>query len=245
MPQLLHSARALLRPLLYLALGTAVARRARDAVHRRREEARRNPSLRALGRRVLPSLYDRHPDATLAARRARGISVVPLDRIVGTTRHPSQNTADFLPLRKLRGMNWQARWQRINRALDRLAALPPVDLIQVGDDYYVSDGHNRVAAALRSGAVGVDADVTELILPGTTPPPFGSLASASTLVGAEEVRQAGSGRLSRTAEYRLPVDELRRAELIEEMDRALGPTEDEREKHAEPPDDQAEQLGRP
>ena len=56
---------------------------------------------------VLPSLYDRHPAATTALRRPRGLQVVPMDQIVGTTRHPSQNTADFLPLPGLRGRNWQ------------------------------------------------------------------------------------------------------------------------------------------
>ena len=102
---------------------------------------------------VLPSLFDRYPGATAAPRRAIGLRSVPLDRIVGTMRHPSQNTADFLPLPRLRGANWRGRWQRINRAIDRLATLPPVDLVQVGDDYYVVDGHNRVAAA-RAGRRG-------------------------------------------------------------------------------------------
>jgi hypothetical protein len=65
---------------------------------------------------VLPSLYDRYPGATAALRRPRGLRVVPIERIVGTARHPSQNTADFLPLPHLRGRNWRARWDRIRRA---------------------------------------------------------------------------------------------------------------------------------
>ena len=98
-----------------------------------------------------------------------GLRAVPIDRIVGTMRHPSQNTADFRPLPGLRGRNWEARWLRINRAMNRLETLPPVELVQAGDDYYVVDGHNRVAAARRAGAVDIDADVTQLILPGVTP----------------------------------------------------------------------------
>ena len=164
-----------------------------------------------MARAILPSLYDRVPGASTAPRRRLGYRTVPIERIVGTLRHPSQNTADFLPLPRLRGRNWQARWQRILRAMNRMEMLPPVDLVKAGDDYYVEDGHNRVAAAQQLGVVEVDADVTELQLPGYRASPL--LPDAGALLGAEEVRQAGSGRLSRTAEIRSATDELSRDEL--------------------------------
>lgn len=167
-------------------------------------------------REPLPSLYDRYPHATTALRRPRGLQEVPLERIVGTTRHPSQNTSDFLPLPYLRGRNWKARWQRIQQAVDDLSLLPAVDLVKVGDDYYVADGHNRVAAARVAGAVAIDADVTELSIPGvpTSDAPAGPHRdAASLLLGADELRQAGTGRQSRTAEHRPNVDELRREQL--------------------------------
>jgi hypothetical protein len=170
----------------------------------------------ARSRSVLPSLFDRHPEAVTAIRRPRGLQIVSLEQIVGTTRHPSQNSADFLPLPGLRGRNWEARWQRITRAVDALSMLPPVELVKVGDEYYVADGHNRVAAALQAGAVAVDADVTELAVPGstlTTPTGDDHSDAASLLLGADELRQAASGRQSRTAEHRPAVDELRREEL--------------------------------
>jgi hypothetical protein len=170
---------------------------------------------RLLGRREpLPSLYDRHPHATAALRRPRGLQVVPLERIVGTARHPSQNSSDFLPLPELRGRNWAGRWQRIQRATDTLRVLPAVDLIQIGDDYYVADGHNRIAAALQNRAVAIDADVTELQLPGEALDADHDHAGASSLLlGADELRQAAAGRQSRTAEHRPSVDELRREQL--------------------------------
>jgi hypothetical protein len=169
-------------------------------------------------RETLPSLYDRYPHATTALRRPRGLQVVPIDRIVGTTRNPSQNTTDFMPLRYLRGRNWEARWQRIRSAVDDLSLLPAVDLVKVGDEYYVADGHNRVAAALRAGAVAIDADVTELMVPGvtSTAEEGAHQDAASLLLGADEMRQAGAGRQSRTAEHRPSVDELRREELLDE-----------------------------
>jgi hypothetical protein len=135
---------------------------------------------------------------------------------VGTVRNPSQNTDDFLPLPQLRGRNWAARWQRITRAVDQLSLLPPVELLQVGDDFYVVDGHNRVAAALLAEAAAVDADVTELLLPGVEAagPPDVAPSARTLLVGSDEVRQAATGRQSRTAEHRATLDEVRREELL-------------------------------
>jgi len=194
----------------------AVLGRARDAWRRRGEDASQR---RRDERDVLPSLFDRYPAATRAPRRRLGLRGVPLKRIVGTMRHPSQNTADFRPLPKLRGENWRARWQRINRAMDGLAVLPPVDLVQVGDNYWVEDGHNRIAAARLAGAEEVDADVTQLLLPGVSRPGQGTFV-ATTLVDSDVVRHAGQGRHSRTVEQRTATDSLSREDLLREPDEA-------------------------
>ena len=154
-----------------------------------------------------------HPGALTAQRRPVGVRTIPLDRIVGTLRHPSQNTLDFLPIRRLRGPNWRARWQRLNAATDRLDVLPPIEVVQVGDDYWVSDGHNRVAAALRAGAVDIDADTTQLLLEGVRRPERG-WTDASAVVGGEELRQAAAGRHSRTVEQRTSADATRRDDLL-------------------------------
>jgi hypothetical protein len=174
--------------------------------------------------RVLPSLYDDHPGATTALRRPHGLQVVPLDRIVGTVRHPSQNTVDFLPLPGLRGRNWEGRWQRIRGATEDLSILPAVELLKVGNDYYVADGHNRIAAALQAGGVDIDADVTELMIPGVEPSTEQGEEhhdAATLLMGADELRQAAAGRQSRTAEHRPQVDELRREQLTRSAERRV------------------------
>ena len=207
---LLAAARRLIARLSTALVLGAIATRGWAAWQRYR---RRSAERRSTERGTLPSLYDVHRTAGTAPRRAIGLRSVPLDRIVGTMRHPSQNTADFLPLPRLRGANWEARWQRITRALDRLAVLPPVELVQVGDDYYVTDGHNRVAAARLSGAAEIDADVTQLIVPGVTRPGQATLDTTS-LIGAAEVRQAGSGRQSRLVEQRTVTDEVMRRDLL-------------------------------
>lgn len=198
-----------------LVVSAVVGRAVRALRDRGHAQARRRQSRRD----VLPSLFDRHPGASTAARRRIGLKSVPLDRIVGTMRNPSQNTADFLPLPGLRGANWQARWQRINRALNRLESLPPVDLVQVGDEYYVEDGHNRVAAARLAGAGEIDADVTQLNLPGVTQPGQ-ALVDPTSLVDADVVRRAGSGRYSPTVEQRSSTDTLSREDLLRDPEQA-------------------------
>ena len=171
--------------------------------------------LRSLGRpRILPSLYDRYPHAASATRRPLGMQVVPVDRIVGTARHPSQNTDDFRPLPQLRGRNWAGRWQRLNRAMQQLVTLPPVDLLRTGRDYWVVDGHNRVAAARRSGVVGLDADVVELLLPGVDSSMRPPHSVAGSVSGNDELRQAATGRLTRTLVHRPGSDSVSRSDLL-------------------------------
>lgn len=210
MKSLLAAARRLIARLSTAPVLGAAAARLWAAWQRYR---RRGADRRSSERDTLPSLYDVHPTAGTAPRRAIGLRSVPLERIAGTMRHPSQNTADFLPLPRLRGTNWRGRWQRITRAVDGLTVLPPVDLVQVGDDYYVADGHNRVAAARLAGAGEIDADVTQLIVPGVTRPGQATL-DATSLVGAAEVRQAGSGRQSRLVEQRTATDTVMRRDLL-------------------------------
>ena len=192
-----------------LLFGTALGRAWTAWIRRGRADAAR----RRAEHELLPSLFAVHPGASKAPRRPIGLKTVPIDRIVGTMRSPSQNTADFRPLPRLRGRNWNARWQRINRAMERMELLPPVELVQVGDDYYVADGHNRVAAARQAGGVDIDADVTQLVLPGVTQAGQATI-DASSLVGAAELRQAGAGRKSRSFEQRDAVDRVSRRDLL-------------------------------
>ena len=154
--------------------------------------------VRRLGQKPLANLWEHHPEARRASLRELGLRTVSVDEIAGTAvEGAAQRGGDFLPLRDRRSDDWRARWQRILSAVDRLVSLPPVELLKFGDSYWVVDGHNRVAAALYSGQVAVDAVVYELRLPGVRsgePPP----AIASYLEGSRDLRAAGSGRLTRT-----------------------------------------------
>jgi hypothetical protein len=103
-------------------------------------------------------------------------------------------------------------------------------VLQVGTEYWVVDGHNRVAAARQVGAADVDADVTELVLPGTSAQ--GHMGAGPTgLIGSEELRQAGEGRFSPTTDVRRigpSRDEIARsAEALEAAEAAEAADTDE------------------
>lgn len=120
--------------------------------------------VRRMAREPLANLYELYAEARLASPRELGLRFVPVEDIRGTAvAGISQRGGDFLPLKPFRGDNWEARWQRIRKAHESLQPLPPVDLIKFDGEYWVVDGHNRVAATLYANGVGLDAMVTELI----------------------------------------------------------------------------------
>jgi hypothetical protein len=172
------------------AVGAAVGAAARRWDERPGARVRR---VRRMAREVLPYLYDAHPEARQAIPRDLGMRTVGVDEIIGTAvGPPAQRGRDFLPLKPFRSQNWQARWQRMRQAIDRLAVLPPIDAILYDGGYWVLDGHNRVAAGLYGGQLAVDANVTELTPLGkTSTERAGSLAS--TAADGRAVRTRGAG----------------------------------------------------
>jgi hypothetical protein len=49
------------------------------------------------------------------------------------------------------------RWQSIWLAFQRGAPLPPIEVVQVGDDYAIREGHHRVSVAKALGALTIRA----------------------------------------------------------------------------------------
>jgi hypothetical protein len=123
--------------------------------------------IRRLAREPLPSLHELYPEARRAKPILIGLRSIPVARIRGTAvAGGDQRGGDFLPLKPFRSTNWQARWQRLRRAQDALAILPPIDVEKYDDAYWVVDGHNRVALAKYANQDEIDASVVELVPPG-------------------------------------------------------------------------------
>jgi hypothetical protein len=149
--------------------------------------------VRRMGSAPLRHLYDLHPEARQARPVQVGTRTLDVGEIAGTAvGGGDQRGGDFLPLRPFRGHNWSTRWQRLRQAQDRLAVLPPIDVVKYADRYWVVDGHNRVALALYGGQLEIDANVVELVPRGgqRTEPILSLAASAAD---SRSVRTAGSG----------------------------------------------------
>jgi hypothetical protein len=171
-------------------VGPLVDRVKTDAGHRlpRRRRLRRQAAL--------PCLFEVHPDARDAPVREVGLEAIPLDEIVGTAvEGPAQRGLDFLPLPAFRSANWNGRWKRILSATQQLQMLPPIDVLATADGYWITDGHNRVAAARANGQLAIDAVVRAVMLPGERAHrPPGSLAPV--LAESDQVKAAGRGLLT-------------------------------------------------
>jgi len=110
----------------------------------------------------------------------RGIQEIPLDRVVGSAGPAKARDFDpaFLPVsRRLRD-----RWARVYTAMVEGGEVPPIDVYQVGENYYVIDGHHRVSVARSLGRDSIAARVTEI----RTRAPLGPGVDASELLRAAE-----------------------------------------------------------
>jgi hypothetical protein len=87
-----------------------------------------------------------------------GYQMVPLDKIVGSEGRYHEFDRAFYPREK----RTQDRWLRIDQAHYDDVTLPPVELIKVGQGYFVRDGNHRVSVARARGHQVVDAYVTEV-----------------------------------------------------------------------------------
>jgi hypothetical protein len=87
---------------------------------------------------------------------ALGLRQVPLDDIVGSVDRTTGFDRRFRPTSEMS----RRRFERIAAAVRRGEHLPPVDLLQVGDVYFVQDGHHRVAVYRALGHDSIEARVT-------------------------------------------------------------------------------------
>lgn len=88
----------------------------------------------------------------------RGLQLIPLDKIVGSVGRYRDFTRAFLP----RGGVQRERWAHVDEAWNRLGYIPPIEVYQIGDVYFVHDGNHRVSVARANGATHIEAYVTEV-----------------------------------------------------------------------------------
>jgi hypothetical protein len=101
-------------------------------------------------------LSDVQASGTLRGCHYAGTRPVPIRHIRGSEGRCDDFDTGFRPLTS----HNKGRWLGIAKARLQGVALPPVDLIQVGDIYFVRDGHHRISVARAFGQTDIDAEVT-------------------------------------------------------------------------------------
>lgn len=93
------------------------------------------------------------------SERPLGLRVVALDAIVGTVDREREFDRRFRPT----SGRVRSRWEHLDAAMRRGESMPPIDLLKVGEIYFVRDGHHRVSVSRALGREDIDAFVTEVV----------------------------------------------------------------------------------
>src|SRR5262249_52230774 len=81
------------------------------------------------------------------------VVAVPISKIRGSLNRSADFDVDFHPLTT----HTSERLKGITQRMKAGRSLPPVELVQINDIYYVRDGHHRIAAARSLGQDFIDA----------------------------------------------------------------------------------------
>jgi hypothetical protein len=84
-----------------------------------------------------------------------GLQDVPVDQIVGSVGRYQDFTRAFFPKRD----NLGQRWRRVDRLVTSGGGMPPIELYQVGEAYFVRDGNHRVSVARQHQLSSIEAYV--------------------------------------------------------------------------------------
>jgi nucleotide-binding universal stress UspA family protein len=88
----------------------------------------------------------------------RELKEIPLDSIIGSAGRYTDFTRSFLPQHD----SDENRWAGVHVAMTSDAGLPPIEVYQVGEAFFVIDGHHRVSIAHQMGASSIEAYVRQV-----------------------------------------------------------------------------------
>jgi hypothetical protein len=108
-------------------------------------------------------------------RHYKGVKSVTINKIRGSEGRTKDFDISFRPLLK----NQQSRWQSVASARLSDVPLPPVELVQVGDTYFVRDGHHRISVAKALGEEFIEAIIVSWELCETKTPQDSSRTDTS------------------------------------------------------------------
>jgi hypothetical protein len=106
------------------------------------------------------------PSSQIKSRYSEpGTKTVQIDQIRGSGGRVRDFDRDFNP----RQTHTRDRWHAVARLQLEGRELPPIDLVHVGDRYFVRDGHHRVSVAHLLGQRDIEAKVTVWQIEGPLP----------------------------------------------------------------------------
>ena len=91
-------------------------------------------------------------------RMEHGLQEIKVEAIVDSVGRYKDFTRTFLPKRD----SDQERWARVRTAVWDMKGMPPIEVYQVGEAYFVKDGNHRVSVARQLGSSTISAFVTEV-----------------------------------------------------------------------------------
>jgi nucleotide-binding universal stress UspA family protein len=83
---------------------------------------------------------------------------IPIKSIIGSVNRYQDFMRGFLPRQNIDG----ERWSNVELANQGLVGLPPIEVYQIDEVYFVIDGNHRVSVAKQLGTTEIEAYVTEL-----------------------------------------------------------------------------------
>jgi len=109
----------------------------------------------------LLSYHDVRRLVSARSMRDEGTRWIPLDSIVGSEGRYQDFSRSFLPRD---GAN-RRRWAKLDRAINVLEDVPPIEVYQIGEVYFVRDGHHRVSVARANEFSEIEAHVIRVDSP--------------------------------------------------------------------------------
>lgn len=112
--------------------------------------------------------------AQVARQSDAGLQTVPIGQIVGSENRGSDFDRQWRPLKS----KIKERWTNMALAYRKNVYLPAVDLIQIGNAYFVRDGHHRISVAKFHNQLEIEANVVVWAYEDTAQPSLSQVVKA-------------------------------------------------------------------
>ena len=133
-------------------------RAAIEDYHRMRRRAGLQKIFSIFRNRSLLSYEDVRRQLHAIEKSSVELKSIPINAIQGSVGRYTDFTRDFLPTKSVDPQ----RWARVKAQINSLSGVPPIEVYQLGEVYFVADGNHRVSVAQEMGSPTIDAYVRKV-----------------------------------------------------------------------------------